>query len=549
MQVIQGRGVSGGTVLGPVFFFEHEKRTIDRRPSSDPDAEWARFQEAGRAVAEAYGRLASEVTEELGQDAGLLFRSHQMIALDSEFEKSVRAAVYGKRQRAEAAVEDAARLYAAVLQKTEDPYFRERTQDLYDVAERILRKLVGEQPRTADLPFPAILAADSILPGELVRLERTRLLGLLLKEGSPTSHVAVLARIMGIPAVIAPESVPRIPAEGETVLLDGNRGFIVLNPDEETRQKEVLRRSEEIEREAALRRRFSENGSGLRVPGIRVECNISSLQDLPAVLRSGADGIGLFRSEFLYLDREDFPDEETQLSVYRALIEGMEGKPVTIRTLDPSPDKFAPYFDPELRDTDDVSRGIRYSLEHPEVFRTQLRALHRAAAEGNLRILLPMVTEAAEVSAARAMSEQVLRELKEEGIPSAGAEIGVMIETPAAALDAEEIAKEADFFSCGTNDLTRFTLAKSGEDAVRDPEDAGLHPAVRALLQAAASAAHRAGIPFGVCGESASDPGLAGFFLESGVDELSVSPGAVLTVREALRSAFDARENETGDLK
>ena len=534
---VQGKGVSGGVAIGPLYCYLRAKSTIPRYEVEDVDAEWDRFKAAQTKAIEQLGELAEKAREEAGDEAALLFETHQMMAEDMEYEEAIQTAIRDKKLNAEAAVTDTAAQFAARFAAMEDAYFQARAADVKDVSDRIISALTGVVRGGIDSPVPVILAADNLSPSETVQLDKSRILGFVTEGGSDSGHTAILARTMGIPAIIGVGDQLKPEYEGREVIIDGSTGNVVIDADEDARSC-LLRKMEEQKKMRELLEQLkgqpNETKDG---QSIRVYCNIGSPDDVPAVLANDAGGVGLFRSEFLYLNCDDYPTEDYQFEAYKKALSDMGGKEVVIRTLDIGADKQIGYFDlPKEENPAMGNRALRICLNRPEIFHTQLRALFRASAFGKLGIMFPMVTSVWEVKEARKMCERVKEELTKEGIPfSDHVEIGIMIETPAAVLMSDRLAKEVDFFSCGTNDLTQYTLAcdRQNNDLGRffNPH----HPAVLRLLKTVCDNAHKNGIWVGICGELGADLSLTETFLSIGVDELSVSPRAVLPLRQKVR--------------
>ena len=534
---IEGRGVSGGSACGPLYFYQPSEGKIPRYQAADRDAEWTRFLRARAQTVSELAALSRQAEKEAGEKAGSLFSALRMLAQDPEYAEAVRNAVFSEGRNAEAAAEDAAGRFAARLREAKDPYLRERSADIREVSGRIIGCLIGGEFRDPGPGKPSILAAETLAPEDLIRFGAGNVLGLLLGFGSETAHVVILARILGIPAV-AGADIRKLEACGarEAVLL-GTEGKAFLDPDDEIRslflEKHAAEEESRIKLES-LRGLPDETGTGKR---IRVFCNIGAPGDAASALSSDASGIGLFRSEFLFLGRENCPTEEEQFEAYRQILRMAEGKPAVIRTLDPAPDKNAPCFGLTEEEAEkDENRGIRYCLSHPDLFRTQLRALLRASVYGNLGILFPMVHTADEVRAARNLAESLRKELAETGISvSPDIRFGVMIETKEAVLHSRALAEEADFFSCGTNDLMRELLGRT--ENVSDPgcREESARRRILELLRTVCENAQRSGIPVGICGELASDLRLTETLVSIGIDCFSVSPGTVLALRERIR--------------
>ena len=533
---IQGIGVSPGISFGPLYFHKPAGTDIRRVIVSDRDAEWKRFLSAQADAVEQLGILAEQVREKSGDEAAVLLEGHQLLAEDPDLTDGTEALIREQGLCAEAAVMDAGAALAEEFSALDDDYLRARAADVKDVSARIAACLTGGTAG-AVLPGPAVLAAEDLAPSETVQLDKEKILGLVTAGGSGSSHTAILARTMGIPAVIGAAGILDMALEGKEVFVDGDTGCIYIEPDPGTRERLLQKREQQIQRAQLLGKLRGQPSVTQDGQGIRIYCNIGGPKDVPAVLENDAEGIGLFRSEFLDMDRDDYPDEETQYEAYRDVLSAMGDREVIIRTMDIGADKQISYFDlPEEANPALGNRALRICLARPELFRTQLRAMYRASTCGRLGIMFPMVASIWEVREARAMCEQVQRELREEGIPfSEHVQIGIMVETPAAAVMSDRLAQLVDFFSVGTNDLTQYTLAcdrqNSGLERFSDPH----HPAVLRLLKLVTENAHKHGVTVSICGELAGDLSLTETFLSMGIDELSVSPRSVLPLRQKVR--------------
>lgn len=537
MILLQGKGVSEGIVEGQVAFLR--KRDLILR--GNPDGTGKEMQRLRHALQEAalqLKELAEQCRSESGDEAAMLFETHALLVEDEDYLEDIHTILREQKCSAEHAVLQAGERFAQMFAGMQSEYMQARAADIRDVSARIAGILTGAEERVLASDVPVILAADDLAPSETVRLDRRKILGFITREGSANSHTAILARTMGIPAVCALGDELEQAFDGRTAYVDGGSGVVVFDPDEQMlscfRERLKNRRDAE-ETYEKLKGRENVTPDGKRID---LCCNIGSPEDVPAVLAGDGRGIGLFRSEFLYLSGGQLPTEEEQFRAYRTVAEAMRGSRVVIRTLDVGADKQADYLNLKKEENPTLGmRGVRFCLSRPEVFRTQLRALYRASAFGKIAIMFPMIASVWEVRRCRDLCRLVMAELEAEGIAyDRETELGVMIETPASVLIADDLAGEADFFSVGTNDLTQYTLAcdRQGTDLEEffDPR----HPAVLRALRLVAEAAHRAGIWVGICGELAADPELLPFFLELGIDELSVSPAAVLPMRARLRN-------------
>ena len=549
---IQGKGVSTGVALGPLYFYQRANTTLRRYEVEDREAEWERFKAAQAKAIEQLGVLAEKARAEAGDEAAMLFETHQMMCEDLDYEEAIEGFIKESGINAEAAVTDAGTIQAEAFAAMDDDYFKARAADVKDISGRIVGILSGVVQGGIDSDVPVILASDDLAPSETVQLDKSKILGFVTSGGSGSSHTAILARTMGIPAIIGVGDQLKEEYAGREVIVDGGTGTVVLDADQETRARLMKKRAEILKRQELLAQLKGQPNVTKDGQEIRIYCNIGNPEDVRAVLENDGGGVGLFRSEFLYLNCDDYPSEDYQFEAYKKALSDMGGKEVVIRTLDIGADKMIEYFHlPEEENPALGNRALRICLNRPEIFRTQLRALYRASAYGRLSIMFPMVTSVWEVREAKKMCEQVKKELTAEGIPfSDEVDVGIMIETPAAAVISDRLAKEVDFFSIGTNDLTQYTLACD-----RQNNDLGRffnahHPAVLRLIKMACDNAHKEGIWCGICGELGADLDLTETFLSIGVDELSVSPRAVLPLRQKVRETEVrvVREKLVGDL-
>ena len=538
MITIQGKGVSAGIGMGPLYFYRRAKTEIKRYEVEDKQAEWLRFKGAQAIAVEQLGVLAEKAREEAGDEAAMLFETHQMMAEDLDYEEAIQALITEDGLNAEAAVSDTAEQFSAMFEAMDDEYMKGRAADVKDVSSRILGILCGVVQGGIDSDVPVLLASDDLAPSETIQLDKSKILGFVTSFGSSSSHTAILARTLGIPSVVGLGDQLDPIYEGRQVVVDGATGAVIIDPTEDVFADFVAKREEQMHQRALLETLKGQENITKDGKKIRVYCNIGSPEDVDAVKVNDGGGIGLFRSEFLYLNSSTYPTEEEQFEAYKAVLTGMGDKEVIIRTCDIGADKQIDYFElPKEENPAMGLRALRISLTRPAFFRTQLRALYRASAYGNLGIMFPMVTSVWEVRETKKLIESVKKELDAEGIPySDHVEIGVMIETPAAAVISDRLAKEVDFFSCGTNDLTQYTLAcdRQNNDLGRfyDPH----HLSVIRLLKMVVENAHKNGVWVGICGELGADLDMTETFLAIGVDELSVTPRAVLAVRNKVRS-------------
>ena len=540
MITIQGKGVSKGIAKGSLYFFQRPDTTVALKAVTDVESEKARLAAAQEQAVQQLNALAEKCQEDAGEEMAVLFETHAMFVEDEDFVECITSMIEEESCNAEYAVDQAGIQFAAMFAAMEDTYMQARAADIKDVAKRILNNLMGVVDGGIDSDVPVILAADDLAPSETLQLDKSKILGFVTMGGSGNSHTAILARTMGIPAICGTGDALVDIYNGRTAYIDGETGQMIIDPDAMTLA--VLKEKYEKQQET---KRLLENMKGqedvtLDGKKMLLYCNIGSPEDVSAVLANDGQGIGLFRSEFLYLSASDYPSEDEQFEAYRAVAAAMNGKRVVIRTLDIGADKQVDYFGMKKEENPALGvRAIRICLNRPEVFRTQLRALYRASVFGKIAIMFPMITSVWEVKECKRACQSVMKELETEGIPyNPDTELGIMIETPSSVFVAEELAKLVDFFSVGTNDLTQYTLAcdRQANDLGKfyDPH----HPALLRAIKMAADAAHKAGIWIGICGELGADISMLPTFLAIGIDELSVSPAAVLPVRAAIRQSI-----------
>ena len=537
MITIQGKGVSTGVAMGPLYFYQRAKAEIKRETVADAEAEWKRFKDAQARAIEQLGELAEKARAEAGDEAALLFETHQMMAEDLDYEEAIEEGIKESLINAEAVISDVSVQFAEMFAAMDDAYMQARAADVKDVSNRILGILTGAVQGGIDSAVPVILAADDLAPSETVQLDKSKILAFITEGGSGSSHTAILARTMGIPAIIGVGDQLKPEYAGRETVVDGGTGTAAVEPDADTKARLMKKREEQLKHLAMLEQLKGKENVTKDGRKVRIYCNIGNPEDVHTVLENDGGGIGLFRSEFVYLNCSDYPTEEYQFEAYKKVLSDMEGREVVIRTLDIGADKQIEYFHlPKEENPAMGNRALRICLGRPEVFRTQLRALYRASAYGKLCIMFPMVTSVWEVKEAKKMCERVKKELDAEGIPySPDVQLGIMIETPAAALMSDRLAKEVDFFSCGTNDLTQYTLACDRQNADLGRFYNPHHPAVLRLLKLVADNAHKNGIWCGICGELGADLALTETFLAIGIDELSVTPRSVLPLRQKVR--------------
>ena len=538
MITITGKGVSTGVAVGPLYFYRRASGEIPRTTVEDSVAELARFEAAKQTAIEQLGKLYEKALAEAGEEAAILFETHQMMLEDLDYVESIQGLIEGDHLNAEAAVSDTSSQFAEMFASMDDSYMQARAADVKDISSRVIGILMGVAQGGIDSDVPVILASDDLAPSETVQLDKSKILGFVTSGGSGNSHTAILARTMGIPAIIGVGDQLKEAFEGKEVFVDGQTGEVVVEADDVSRERLSKKQSKERARRELLDQLKGKPNETLDGKNMLVYCNIGNPGDMDAVLANDGGGIGLFRSEFLYLQGDDYPTEEQQFQAYKTVAERMGGKRVIIRTLDIGADKQADYFGLDKEENPAMGlRAIRICLTRPEVFKTQLRALYRASAYGKIAIMFPMITSVWEVQEIKRICANVRAELAEEGVPMADyVELGIMIETPSAVMISDRLAREVDFFSVGTNDLTQYTLAVDRQGNNLDKFYDAHHPAVLRMLKMAADNAHAAGIWIGICGELGADTSLTETFFALGIDELSVSPSAVLPLRGAIRA-------------
>lgn len=538
MEQIFGKGVSKGVAAGPISFYRRASGVIPRHEVSDTAAELERFRAARETAKEQLAKLYDKALAEAGEDAAMLFEAHQMMLDDLDFVESIEGMIENDRVNAEAAVSDTGAQFAEMFAAMDDSYMQARAADIRDISTRVIGILTGEGESGIVSDVPCIVAADDLAPSETVQLDKSLILGFITSAGSANSHTAILARTMGIPAIISAGDALQPEMEGKYAIIDGQTGEAVVEPDDAERERLLKKQAKEKALKELLNQLKGKPNVTKDGRNVMVYCNIGSPADIDAVLQNDGGGIGLFRSEFLYLQGSDYPTEDEQFKAYKTVAERMGGRRVIIRTLDIGADKQADYFHLDKEENPAMGlRAIRICLTRPEVFRTQLRALYRASAYGKIAIMFPMITSVWEVQEIKRICRNIRAELAEEGVPMADkVELGIMIETPAAVMMSAELAREVDFFSVGTNDLTQYTLAVDRQGVGLDRFFDAHHPAVLRMIRMAAENAHKAGIWIGICGELGADAELIETFLSMGIDELSVSPSAVLPLRSAIRS-------------
>ena len=547
MMIIKGASVSEGVAIGPLRYLDNKPIDIRLEKIVATEDETARFEAARLVACEQLNALYEDAIAKVGVENAAIFDIHKMMLEDIDYRDSVVDIIREQRVNAEYAVSLTAQKFSQMLSSMDDEYMKERAADVADVSARVQKALNPDLYKPFELYVPSIIAANDISPSEAVQLDKDMILGFATAEGSTVAHTAILARSMLIPAIVGTGAELTACFDGKPAILDGAAGTLYIEPDEKTNAEMSAKMEEIRKRREALDLLRDRPNVTLDGKKIDVFVNVSHLSALDNAIDSTAGGIGLFRSEFLYLESKDYPTEDEQFAVYREAVERMNGKKVVIRTLDIGADKQAGYFNlPDEENPAMGMRAIRICLTRPEIFKTQLRAIYRASAFGNISMMFPMIVSAREVEAAMKITEEVKTELHRANIPfNEDTERGIMIETPAAVMISDDLAKMVDFFSIGTNDLTQYTLAIDRQNSelgyLYDPR----HPAILRMIEITVKAAHDAGIWVGICGELGADITLTETFLRMGVDELSVTVGMVLPVREKIIS-LDLGNSEFG---
>ncbi len=535
MEKYAGKSILKGTAIGRILCYSKGEQVVQRRSAADAEAEKARYEAAKETAARQLNELYEKALKEVGEVNAAIFEVHAMMLEDEDFNDSIFNMIDGQKVNAEYAVAATGDNFSKMFAQMEDEYFQARSADIKDIAERVIRILQGSE-NSGDLgDEPVILAAKDLAPSETVQMDKSKLLGFVTEFGSSNSHTAILARTMNIPALIGIPVDERL--NGKMAVIDGDKGELILDPDEDTLADYRTKQEEQERQRSLLQELKGKEDITLDGKRIRLFANIGSVGDIAKVLENDADGIGLFRSEFLYLEKQDYPSEEEQFQAYKSALEMMAGRKVVIRTLDIGADKQVDYFRLDKEENPAMGyRAIRICLDREEVFRTQLRALLRASAYGNLAVMYPMIISVDEVRRIKKIMTSIQAEFDAKEIPYGEIEQGIMIETPAAVMISAELAKEVDFFSIGTNDLTQYTLAIDRQNAKLDNIYDPHHPAVLRMIQMTVENGHKEGCWVGICGELGADTALTETFLKMGVDELSVSPACILPIRKIIRN-------------
>ena len=535
MQIYNGKSVFGGIAIGKISVYQKKEQQVKRVKIEDPDQEMVRYEKAKAEGIKQLQGLYDKALREVGEANAAIFEVHQMMMEDDGYNESVENIIRSQGVNAEYAVATTGDNYAQMFSAMDDDYMRERAADVRDISERLLTILNGEDTSSVDADEPKIIVAEDLAPSETVQLDKDKVLSFVTVKGSLNSHTAILARTMAIPALVNTSMSLEGEMDGRLGIVDGANGIFYVDPDEATLAEMKKRQEEDLSRKQLLLTLKGKENVTLDGQKVMLYANIGNIKDLATVIQNDAGGIGLFRSEFIYLEKEDFPTEEEQFQIYRQVAQTMAGKRVIIRTLDIGADKQCDYFHMEHEENPALGcRAIRICLTRPEIFKTQLCALFRASAFGRIAIMYPMITSVQEVRRIKEIVEEVKAELTSQGVEFGEPEQGIMIETPAAAIISDDLAKEVDFFSIGTNDLSQYTMAIDRQNPQLDLFFDPHHPAVLRMISMVVENAHKAGIWTGICGELGADQSLTKEFLAMGVDELSVSPGSILPLRKII---------------
>lgn len=535
MKEYKGKSVFGGIAIGRIKVYNKSEQQVKRVHVDDTEHEKKRYYAAVDKAARQLQELYDKAVKEVGEANAAIFEMHQIMLTDDDYKESVENIIESQHVNAEYAVAQTGDNYAAMFAAMEDEYMRGRSADVKDISERLINILSGFNASSMVSDEPVIIVAEDLAPSETVQLDKDKILSFVSVKGSVNSHTAILARTMGIPALIGTPVIPDNDIDGKMGIVDGNSGCLYVDPDNEKLVYYRKKQDEQLKQKELLQ--LLKGREDITIDGrkIKLYANIGNVKDVMTVKANDAAGIGLFRSEFIYLERDTFPTEEEQFNIYRTVAENMAGKPVIIRTLDIGADKQCDYFNMDKEDNPALGmRAIRICLTRTEIFKTQLRALYRASAYGNINIMYPMIANMWEIDRIKEIEKEVRDELKQQGINTGNVQTGIMIETPAAVMQSDELAEKVDFFSIGTNDLTQYTLAVDRQNPKLDSFFDPHHPAVLKMIKMVVDNAHKAGIWAGICGELGADTSLTREFLKMGVDELSVSPGRILPIRKII---------------
>lgn len=531
-----GKSVLNGIAIGKIYLFKKQEYVLKQLTVEDTDAELVRFEAAKDKAQAQLGELYQKALEEAGEEQAMIFDVHQMMLNDDDYLDAVRGMITGDKVNAEYAVSMTGESFASIFASMDDDYMKARSVDVLDISKRVVNILAGIVDGGIDSEDPVILLADDLSPSETVQLDKSKILAFVTKNGSANSHTAILARSMNIPALVKTDVTLLEEYNGVQAIVDGFNGDFIINPSEDMTNVMIKKKMEYEKERTELQKLIGLDNVTTDGRRVNVYANIGNVPDVEKVLEADAGGIGLFRSEFIYLGRNDYPTEEEQFQIYKEVLSKMNGKKVIIRTLDIGADKQVDYFElPKEENPAMGYRAIRICLDRISVFKTQLRAIYRASAFGTAAIMFPMIISVDEIKKIKEIVEEVKTELRKEGISFNRVELGIMIETPAAVMISEELAKEVEFFSIGTNDLTQYTLAIDRQNQSLDNIYDAHHPAVLRMIQMTIENGHKGGAWVGICGELGSDLTLTKTFIDMGIDELSVSPTYILSLRKRIR--------------
>ena len=536
MIICSGKSVLKGVAIGKIYLYKKQEYVLEKKQVEDTEAEIARFELAKETATQQLDSLYHKALEEAGEEQAMIFDVHKMMLDDGDYLDSIRSMIRDEKVNAEYAVSITGDNFSAVFASMDDEYMKARSIDVLDISKRVVNVLAGIVEGGIASESPVILLADDLSPSETVQLDKSKILAFVTKNGSANSHTAILARSMNIPALVKTDVALLEEYNGVQAVVDGIDGTFIINPDEGMAQKMIRKKMDYEKERTELQKLIGKDNVTTDGRRINLYANIGNTQDVDKVLANDAGGIGLFRSEFIYLGRDDYPTEEEQFEIYKEVLSRMGGKKVIIRTLDIGADKQVDYFElPKEENPAMGYRAIRICLDRVNIFKTQLRAIYRASAFGTAAIMFPMIISVSEIQRIKEIVEEVKAELTHEGISFNRVELGIMVETPAAVMVSEELAKEVEFFSIGTNDLTQYTLAIDRQNQSLDNIYDSHHPAVLRMIQMTIENGHKGGAWVGICGELASDTTLTKTFIDMGIDELSVSPTYVLGLRKAIR--------------
>lgn len=537
METCYGKSVLQGIAIGKLYVIEKKESSWTKMTIADADGEVVRFQNAREEAIGQLDELYQEALEQVGEENAMIFDVHKMMLDDLDYLEGIENRIRTEMVNSEYAVTVTGEEFAAMFSSMDDEYMKARAADVLDISARLVRVLEGREEPGLHAREPVIILADDLSPSETIAMDKSKILAFVTKHGSANSHTAILARSLNIPSLVNTDVEITRDYHGKEAIVDGVTGSLFIEPDEETLETKKKEREEIRGREEKLKLLIGQENITKDGRRINLYANMGNVEDVQKVLESDAGGIGLFRSEFLYLGRDTFPEEEEQFQAYKEVVSRMEGKKVIIRTLDIGADKKADYFQLDPEENPALGyRAIRICLTRQEIFRTQLRAIYRASAFGTVSIMFPMIISVKEIREIKEIVEDVKKELTDEGIAFGEVELGIMIETPAAALVSAELAKEVEFFSIGTNDLTQYTLAIDRQNQKLDPFYDSHHPAVLKLIEMTIQNGHKEGAWVGICGELAADDTLTETFIDMGLDELSVSPTYILKLRDRIRN-------------